>query len=83
MTDEVERDTGAQEMKTGIKERELNRREQDTALQKEVNQNVQTGTNDTTHRGIKWGASYKTKKKNRNTRSNKEDEGFRVEALTP
>jgi hypothetical protein len=53
----------AEEMETEIEERDLNRREHDTMLQKEVNQDVQTGTNDATHPGIKWGSSYQTKRK--------------------
>jgi len=52
-----------QELETEAEERDENRREHETMLQKEVNQDVQTGTNDATHPGIKWGASYTTKKK--------------------
>jgi hypothetical protein len=63
MTDEVKRQEVAGEMETEIEERDLNRREHETMLQKEANQDVQTGTNDATHPGIKWGASYKTKRK--------------------
>jgi hypothetical protein len=63
MTEELKRDEAADELETAIEERDLNRREHETMLQKEVNQDVQTGTNDATHPGIKWGASYKTKRK--------------------
>jgi hypothetical protein len=52
-----------QELETEAEERDENRREHETMLQKEVNQDVQTGTNDAAHPGIKWGASYTTKKK--------------------
>jgi len=39
-----------------------NRREHDVMLQKEANQDVQTGTNDATHPGINWGPSYATRR---------------------
>lgn len=59
-----ERDTkAAQEMESDVEEREEGAHEHDVMLQKEVNQDVQTGTNDATHPGIKWGSSYKTKRK--------------------
>lgn len=59
-----ERDTkAAQEMESDVEEREEGTHERDVMLQKEVNQDVQTGTNDATHPGIKWGSSYKTKRK--------------------
>ena len=51
------------ELETEAEQRDVNRREHETMLQKEVNQDVQTGTNDATHPGIKWGASYTTRKK--------------------
>lgn len=53
----------AQEMESDIEEREEERHESETNLQKEANQNIQTGTNDAQHPGIKWGSSYKTKRK--------------------
>lgn len=59
-----ERDTkAAQELESDIEEREEDRHESETSLQKEANQEIQTGTTDATHPGIKWGASYKTKRK--------------------
>jgi hypothetical protein len=58
-----------QELETEAEERDENRREHETMLQKEVNQDVQTGTNDATHPGIKWGASYTTRKKKKNKKS--------------
>lgn len=59
-----ERDTkAAQEMESDIEEQEEQTRESETSLQKEANQNIQTGTNDATHPEIKWGSSYKTKTK--------------------
>lgn len=50
------------ELETETKERDVNRREHEVMLQKEVNQDVQTGTNDARHPGVKWGASYTTRK---------------------
>ena len=53
------------EFENETEERDENRREHEVMLQKEVNQDVQTGTNDARHPGIKWGASYTTKRKKR------------------
>ena len=53
----------AQEMESDIERREEQRRESETSLEKEANQQIQTGTTDATHPGIHWGASYKTKRK--------------------
>jgi hypothetical protein len=53
----------AEELETEIEERDENRHEPEVMLQKEVNQDVQTGTNDATHPGIKWGSSYATRRK--------------------
>lgn len=53
----------ANEMESDLEEREEGAHERDVMLQKKVNQDVQTGTNDATHPGIKWGSSYKTKRK--------------------
>jgi len=59
-----EHDTkAAEELESDVEEREEGAHEHDVMLQKEVNQGVQTGTNDATHAGIKWGSSYKTKRK--------------------
>jgi hypothetical protein len=53
----------AEELETEIEERDENRHEHEVMLQKEVNQDIQTGTNDATHPGINWGASYTTRRK--------------------
>jgi hypothetical protein len=63
MSDAENRSKGAEEMESDVEEREEGGHEHDVMLQKEVNQDVQTGTNDATHPGIKWGSSYKTKRK--------------------
>jgi hypothetical protein len=52
-----------EELETETEERDVNRREHEVMLQKEVNQDVQTGTNDATHPGINWGSSYTTRRK--------------------
>ena len=51
------------EFETETEERDENRREHEVMREKEVNQDVQTGTNDARHTGIKWGASYTTRKR--------------------
>lgn len=53
----------AEELESDMEHEQEDRNEHDVMLQKEVNQDVQTGTNDATHPGIKWGSSYKTKRK--------------------
>ena len=58
-----------EELETETEERDVNRREHEVMLQKEVNQNVQTGTNDARHPGIKWGASYPTRKRKKTKKS--------------
>jgi hypothetical protein len=60
-----------EEMESDIEEREEDRRESEISLQKEANQDIQTGTNDATHPGINWGSSYKTKRKASSRRRNK------------
>lgn len=50
------------ELESDIEGHEEVRHEHDVMLQKEVNQDIQTGTNDATHSGINWGSSYKTKR---------------------
>lgn len=61
---EEERNTKAgNELETEIEDREDDAHEHDVMLQKEANQRLQTGTNDATHLGIRWGSSYKTKRK--------------------
>lgn len=42
----------AQEMESDIERREEQRRESETSLEKEANQEIQTGTTDATHPGI-------------------------------
>lgn len=51
------------ELESELQERDEHRRESEVTLQKEVNQDVQTGTNDATHTGINWGPSYTTRHK--------------------
>lgn len=61
--DRERKEKPAEELETEIEDREDDRHEHDVMLQKEVNQDVQTGTTDATHPGIRWGSSYKTKRK--------------------
>jgi ribosomal protein S13 len=61
----------AEEMESDIEEHEEGRDESEVNLQKEVNQDIQTGTNDATHTGINWGSSYKTTGKRKRNRSKK------------
>lgn len=62
--DAEERNTkAAEEMESDIEDREEEHRDRETSLQKEANQDIQTGTNDADHPGIRWGSSYKTKRK--------------------
>lgn len=63
MSAEQRKSKPGREFETEIEERDENRREHEVMLQKEVNQDVQTGTNDARHPGIKWGASYTTRKR--------------------
>lgn len=69
MSAEEEKSKVAEEMESDIEEREEQSRESETALQREVNQDVQTGTSDAEHPGIRWGSSYKTKRKARSGRA--------------
>ncbi len=61
--DQERKEKPAEELESQIEDREEDTHEHDVMLQMEVNQDVQTGTNDATHPGIRWGASYKTKRK--------------------
>lgn len=63
MNREEQTTKAAEEMESDVRGREEGAHERDVMLQKEVNQEVQTGTNDATHPGIKWGSSYQTKRK--------------------
>lgn len=63
MSAEENKSKAGQEMESDIEGREEESRESETALQKEANQGIQTGTNDAQHPGIRWGSSYKTKHK--------------------
>lgn len=64
MNDDRERkEKPGEELETELEDREDDAHEHDVMLQKEVNQDVQTGTNDATHTGIRWGSSYNTKRK--------------------
>lgn len=45
-------------------DREDTRLEDEREQQGDLNQGMQTGTHDASHPGIKWGTSYKTKKRN-------------------
>jgi hypothetical protein len=46
----------------GEEDREEVRRESEKITQQELNQGSDTGTHDTTRRGVDWGASYRGKK---------------------
>lgn len=69
MAAEERKDKPGEELETEAEERDVNRREHEVMLQKEVNQDVQTGTNDARHPGVKWGASYTTKRKKKTKKS--------------
>jgi hypothetical protein len=69
MAAEERKDKPGEELETEAEERDVNRREHEVMLQKEVNQDVQTGTNDARHPKIKWGASYTTKKRKKAKKS--------------
>ena len=53
----------AGEMESKMEEREQARREEERVEWEDVNQSIQTGTHDATHPGIKWGPSYRTRRK--------------------
>lgn len=55
----------AQGMESDAEEREEDDHESEVTLQKEANQEIQTGTTDATHPGINWGSSYTMKRKKR------------------
>jgi hypothetical protein len=61
--DRERKERPGQELQSEIEDREEDNHEHDVMLQKEVNQDVQTGTNDATHPGIRWGSSYQKKRK--------------------
>ena len=63
MNSRARRSKPGKELETETEQRDVNRREHEVMLQKEVNQDVQTGTNDARHPGVKWGASYTTRKR--------------------
>ena len=46
----------------GVEDREEIRRESERVEQQDLNQGTDTGTHDTTRRGVKWGDSYRGKK---------------------
>lgn len=63
MSAEEDKSKAGEEMESDFEGQEEERRESDTSLQKEANQDIQTGTNDAQHPGIRWGSAYKTKRK--------------------
>ncbi|HXT87057.1 MAG TPA: hypothetical protein VN745_08545 [Verrucomicrobiae bacterium] len=63
MNSRARKSKSGKELETETEQRDVNRREHEVMLQKEVNQDVQTGTNDARHPGVKWGASYTTRKR--------------------
>ncbi|HKT48079.1 MAG TPA: hypothetical protein VJP87_11200 [Candidatus Acidoferrales bacterium] len=69
MAAEERKDKPGEELEAETEERDVNRREHEVMLQKEVNQDVQTGMNDARHPGVKWGASYTTKRKKKTKKS--------------
>ena len=49
----------ANEMETELDERDESRVQDDRAVREDLNQGMDTGTHDSTRRGVKWGRSYK------------------------
>jgi hypothetical protein len=61
--DEERRSHTAEEMESKIEAREEARREEERGEFEDLNQSIQTGTHDLIHSGIRWGPSYKTRRK--------------------
>jgi hypothetical protein len=53
----------AEEIEFKMEEREQTRREEERGEWEDLNQSLQTGTHDAVHQGIKWGPSYRTRRK--------------------
>ena len=52
-----------EELESELEDREEVRREDERSDWEDLNQGMQTGTHDVKHRGIKWGPSYRTRRK--------------------
>lgn len=52
----------ADEMESKMEDREEARVQDDRAEREDLNQGMDTGTHDSTHRGVKWGPSYKVRR---------------------
>lgn len=61
--DEERRSDTAEEMELKIEARDEARREEERGEFEDLNQSIQTGTHDAIHSGIRWGPSYKTRRK--------------------
>jgi len=53
----------AEEMESEIEERDQARVQDDRAEQEDLNQGMDTGTHDSTRRGVNWGPSYRIRPK--------------------
>jgi hypothetical protein len=60
----------ADDMESEMEERDDARVQDDRAEREDLNQGMDTGTHDSTHRGVKWGPSYKMRP--RTTKPNEE-----------
>ncbi len=64
MGDTDERNSkAAEEMESEMEDRDAARAQDDRAEQEDLTQGMDTGTHDSTHRGVKWGPSYRVRPK--------------------
>lgn len=63
----------AEEMEAKMEDREQVRREAERGEWEDLNQSIQTGTHDATRRGIRWGASYKTRRRKSKAKQGRKD----------
>jgi hypothetical protein len=52
----------AEEMESEMEERDQARREEESGDWEDLNQGIQTGTHGSTHLGVRWGPSYRTRR---------------------
>lgn len=64
-TKEERKDKTAEGMELEMEDREAFRREREQGRFEDLNQGIQTGTYDSRRTGIKWGPSYRLRKKAR------------------
>ena len=57
----------ADEMESELEERDEARVQDDRAEREDLNQGMNTGTHDSTRRGVKWGPSYRVRTKTTKT----------------